>query len=130
MLQIIKQWVIVVFLFAVIGVVAVLIVESSRQDTPIISPLTPSPGSDINSGIVTLEGTSNLIPTLPVGTPTPPPTFTPTPLNYHKHIVQAGDSLSSIAFEYNFTIEELLQHNDLPNPNSLEIGQEINIPPR
>ena len=45
------------------------------------------------------------------------------------HIVRAGDSLFRIGQQYGFTIEELATYNELANPDRLEIGQEIRIPP-
>lgn len=45
------------------------------------------------------------------------------------HVVQPGDNLYRIGLQYGFTIEELQAYNDLANPNRLEVGQEILIPP-
>ena len=45
------------------------------------------------------------------------------------HVVQAGDTLYSIGLRYGFTVEELAAYNELANPNRLEIGQRIRIPP-
>jgi len=45
------------------------------------------------------------------------------------HIVQAGDNLYRIGLLYGFTIEELTAYNNLVNPNDLEVGQQILIPP-
>lgn len=46
-----------------------------------------------------------------------------------EYIVQAGDNLYRIGLRYGFTVEELTAYNNLANPNSLEIGQRILIPP-
>ena len=45
------------------------------------------------------------------------------------HVVQPGDNLYRIGLQYGFTIEELQAYNNLANPNRLEVGQEIRIPP-
>ena len=45
------------------------------------------------------------------------------------HIVQRGDNLYRIGLLYGFTVEELTTYNGLVNPNSLDVGQEIKIPP-
>lgn len=45
------------------------------------------------------------------------------------HIVQAGENLFRIGLQYGFTVDELAQYNNLANPNSLEVGQVIRIPP-
>lgn len=46
------------------------------------------------------------------------------------HIVSAGDTLFRIGLRYGFTVEELATYNNITNINSLEIGQEIKIPPQ
>ena len=45
------------------------------------------------------------------------------------HIVQAGDNLYRIGLRYGFTVDELAEYNGITNVNSLEVGQEIRIPP-
>ncbi len=44
------------------------------------------------------------------------------------HIVQQGENLYRIGLLYGFTIEELRAYNNLVNPNSLDVGQELRIP--
>jgi len=44
------------------------------------------------------------------------------------HIVQAGESLLSIALLFGVTVEELQEANDLDNPDAIYIGQELIIP--
>jgi len=44
------------------------------------------------------------------------------------YIVQAGDTLFSIARKFNTTIEALQQANQIPNPNALTVGQRLIIP--
>lgn len=43
------------------------------------------------------------------------------------HIVQPGESLNIIARQYNTTIEQILQANNIANPNLIYRGQELNI---
>jgi spore germination protein len=43
------------------------------------------------------------------------------------HVVQAGDTLASIAEQYGVTSERIAIENELPNPNNLVIGQSIGI---
>jgi len=43
------------------------------------------------------------------------------------HVVQAGDTLSSIAEQYGVTPERITIENELPNPDNLIIGQSIGI---
>ncbi len=65
--------------------------------------------------------------------PTPEPVVEPTtapPVTEERvHIVQAGENLYRIGLQYGFTIEALAAYNGLSNPNRLEIGQQIRIPP-
>jgi LysM repeat protein len=44
------------------------------------------------------------------------------------HTVQPGESLLSIALLYGVTVEELQAANELDNPDSIFIGQELLIP--
>lgn len=68
----------------------------------------------------------------PVMTPTdtPAPTFTPapspTPILY---VIQSGDTLMGIALKFGVTVAALQQTNGIINPQSLQIGQELIIPP-
>jgi len=80
-------------------------------------------------------------------TPTPflPPTrdpnaplLTPTPDDPHQmpamrtepeqYVIQPGDTLGIIAQRYGVSLEEMIQANELANPNILEVGQVITIP--
>jgi LysM repeat protein len=44
------------------------------------------------------------------------------------HIVQAGDSLSGIAFQFDVTVEDLMRANGLTDADLLFVGQELIIP--
>ena len=46
------------------------------------------------------------------------------------HIVSSGDTLFRIGLRYGFTVAELASYNNITNVNSLEVGQEIKIPPQ
>lgn len=43
------------------------------------------------------------------------------------HIVQAGETLSSIAEQYGVSAERIILENELPNPENLVVGQSIGI---
>jgi LysM repeat protein len=58
------------------------------------------------------------------------PAEEPAPTGEIIHVVQAGENLFRIGLQYGFTVEELAAYNNIPNPNVLDIGQEIRIPPR
>jgi LysM repeat protein len=43
------------------------------------------------------------------------------------HIVSRGETLASIAQQYGLTVEQLLQSNNLVNPNLIHAGQELTV---
>ncbi len=55
-------------------------------------------------------------------------TTTPPQSGERVHTVQAGENLYRIGLLYGCTVAQLVQHNSLANPDSLEIGQQIRIP--
>ncbi|RJP48410.1 MAG: LysM peptidoglycan-binding domain-containing protein [Anaerolineaceae bacterium] len=62
---------------------------------------------------------------LPTATPIPPNLPRGTKINY---TVQAGDSLGSIAADFNSTIDDIIKENSIENPNELFVGQLLVIP--
>jgi LysM repeat protein len=76
-------------------------------------------------------------PTLVPATATPRPTATPvlptavaTPKTAHAdtYVVQPGDELKHIAASHDVSIWKLIAANNIPDPDSLQIGQVLNIP--
>ena len=74
---------------------------------------------------------------LKIPPPTPKPTEegtlqagTPTPSGATEivYIVQSGDTLSDIAFKYDVTVDEIQARNNLPDIQSLQIGDKLIIP--
>jgi LysM repeat protein len=68
----------------------------------------------------------------PTATPVPPtplPKPTATPQRGGTYTVQPGDELKHIAADHNVSIWKIIAANDLPNPDSLKIGQVLHIPP-
>ncbi len=65
----------------------------------------------------------------PTPTATPTETPTPTPLPPRAHQVQPNDTLSGIAVRYDTTVEEIIALNPGINPDALQIGQVLLIPP-
>ena len=53
------------------------------------------------------------------------PEVTPEPFI---HVVGRAESLRYIASLYGVTVEDILAINDIPNPNRIQVGQEILIP--
>ncbi len=92
--------------------------------------ITPQPtvgtsptSTSIPAPIPTLRPTATapLIP--PAATATP--TITPTPII---HVVQRGETLLSIAFDYGVSVQTLQAANDIENPQLLQVGQRLIIP--
>jgi len=78
-------------------------------------------------------------PTIVPPTATPRPTATPVPptpvakasatsQKGGTYTVQPGDELRHIAAQYNVSIFKIIALNDIPNPDSLRIGQVLTIP--
>jgi nucleoid-associated protein YgaU len=78
-------------------------------------------------------------PTLAPPTATPKPTATPvpatatprptaTPEKGRTYTVKPGDELKQIAAQYSVNIWKIINTNDIPNPDSLRIGQVLRIP--
>lgn len=62
------------------------------------------------------------------GTPTPNPTRPGAGAEAVQHVVQAGDTLTGIAAQYGVTVNDLIQTNQLANPNVISLGQVIRLP--
>ena len=77
---------------------------------------------------------ANPRPGVMIGEPTPPPgattapVETPQPANGNTHVVQRGETLTSIAKMYNVSVGELQKHNHIENDRKLQIGQTLLIP--
>ena len=67
----------------------------------------------------------------PTVTPTPEPTSTPPPVQSEtvlvKHVVESGETLGSIAIQYNVTVDAIQQANGLAD-ELIRIGDELTIP--
>lgn len=71
-----------------------------------------------------------ITPTLPVFTPTPDPPHALPPIRAktEQYSVRSGDSLGVIAQRYGISLEQLIDANELANPNALEVGQILIVP--
>jgi LysM repeat protein len=61
----------------------------------------------------------------PLPATAPPPTPTPTP---RTHVVEAGQSLYYIAQQYQVSIDELVELNNIADERSLQVGQVLIVP--
>ena len=67
----------------------------------------------------------------PTATPAPEPTNAPAAPpaeTFVEYTVQRGDLLLAIANQYGVTVQDILAVNDIPNPDSLRVGQVLRIP--
>jgi LysM repeat protein len=98
--------------------------------------------ADVGAGLVPKRPVSSDLgppPTLAPPTATPRPTATPVPavvatatpvmpVKGGTYTVKPGDELKHIAAEYNVSIWTIISANNIPNPDSLRVGQELKIP--
>ena len=90
---------------------------------------TRNPGLD-NALALMFSGSKVPTPTLsvsptPADTPTPAPTATPAFIIY---TVKSGDTFGIIADDFGVSINELMQINGYTDPNSLGVGENLQIP--
>jgi len=85
----------------------------------------PSPTATIGLTLVVdaLPPTATPAPYTPA--PTPTPTLTPTPV---LHTVQAGESLLTIATQFDVSVAALQDVNGILDPRTLQVGQQLIIP--
>ena len=71
--------------------------------------------------------------TTPLPTNTPFPTYTPTPLptplpdGRYVYYVEQGDSLITIALDYDLTLDQIYEYNNMQGDSLLSIGQAITV---
>jgi len=93
-------------------------------------PLELKPPPTLIAPLVSAESPAQLAATpIPFLAPLTIPTIKPTPF-FLIHIVQAGETLISIAARYNVTSEKLLAANDVRDPTSLVEDRKLLIPPQ
>ena len=61
--------------------------------------------------------------------PSPAPTTTPSSPAYPLvHVVKAGETLAGVARAYGVSLDEVVLHNQLPDPDLLYVGQRLKLP--
>jgi LysM repeat protein len=90
-----------------------------------ITPLSPQAlFQDFNSQADTPEPTEQE----EIPTATPLVQESPEPqMAEMEYSVEAGDTLGAIAVKFNITVAEILEANEIPNPDALEVGQVLVI---
>jgi LasA protease len=123
-------------LFIPIFLLASLSLACARSALPEDDATWRVPGIQPTAALVTQS--PNLLSLLPPTRPPGAPILTPTPDIPHavpsprtdkeQYMVQYGDTLGTIAEQYNLTQEQLMEANQIIDPNMLAVGQEISIP--
>ena len=70
------------------------------------------------------QPTPTPIPIVPTSAPAPSPT-----VGEQVYIVKSGDRPAAIAEQHRVKVEDLLAHNNIDDPRTLQIGQSLKIPP-
>lgn len=120
----------------IFGRIVPAVMGEGRVIPPTAVPMVQTPGvtPSPDMGILPVEVTPpGLTPTpdaniLPVEV-TPPMLDTPSAGNGEiHHIVKQWETLTSIAKQYNVTVEAIVRANHITNPNYIDIGAELIIP--
>ena len=61
--------------------------------------------------------------------PTPPPQQPIAPPRPTYHVIQSGDTLYELALRYQTTVAEFIRLNNIENPDFIQVGQTLIIPP-
>src|SRR4051812_3384752 len=88
---------------------------------------TPTPAPTATIGLAVVNATDAPTDTPAPYTPAPTPTFTVTPTPIF-HAIASGESLLSIANQYNVSVSSLQEANGILDPRTLQIGQQLIIP--
>ena len=101
-------------------------VPSQTIDMPGASPsiLTVSP-----TAIASPQATITLASAGPTPTPDAPVSLPPLRTEALIYIVQQGDNLGRIALSHQVSVKQILAMNNIPDPNLIEPGQTLTIPP-
>jgi LysM repeat protein len=101
----------------------------------VVSAVTFTPGPEATPTLVPIGGTPGAVQPTPT---TAPPAASPTAVSQPApaspggaavtHVVQQGETLSSIAQRYGTTWQAIAQANNIVNPNQIYVGQKLTIP--
>lgn len=109
-------------LLPIVGLI--LLTACGEVVTPEPTAETPSAATEVAVGSTPTHRPTATAPILPPAD-TATPTITPTPV---VHVVQQGETLQGIAFDYGVGLEALQAANNIDSPQFLQVGQELIIP--
>jgi len=112
------------------AILGILLITMLTALTACGEVVTPQPTVDTSPTTIstpvptpTFRPTATVPLTPPVATATP--TVTPAPV---VHVIQSGETLLSIAFDYGVSLQALQTINNIENPQLLQVGQTLIIP--
>lgn len=118
----------------ILSMVAMLAACRPNGSYVVLVTATPQTSFDVATGGGGQSETQVIIPPTPVPTPTFIPTPDPTrtaiidPTQDQVYTVQFGDTLNKISLMYGVPIDAIVEANNLPNVDTLSIGQTLVIP--
>ena len=102
--------------------------QNARASDPLVAPaaalLTVTPASATATAPPSATATVR-----PTATHFPTRTATSTPLPVSTYTVQAGETLSAIAFHLGLSLANLAGYNHIPDPALIHAGQVLQVPP-
>ncbi len=108
-----------------IGSVAVAVVVGCGQVITLTPTPTPEPTPTVALALANATEAPSATPAPYTPAPTPTSTVTPTPVIY---TVQSGESLLSVANQFQVSVAALQDVNGILDPRTLQIGQQLIIP--
>lgn len=112
---------------ACLVVLAALALSGCGQVITLSPTPTPPPTATLMDAMIGATDQPTATPAPYTPAPTPTPTLTPTPII---HTVQTGESLLSVAGQYNISVAALQDANGILDPRTLQIGQQLIVPVR
>jgi len=95
------------------------------ESTPQVIVVTATPGAQVPAPVALATEPATALPQEPTTLETPLPTPT---LELVEYIVQAGDTLGTIAAQFEISVADIIYVNNLENPDVLSVGQVLDIP--
>ena len=107
-------------------------VATTATPTATVKPVTPTPSptgaaTAVPSPTSTSTPSASSTPVAPVASPSPEPN-TPTPQPSQTYVVQYGDTLSDIAQQFNVSVQQIVEMNNIADPNVILAGSTLKIP--
>ncbi len=115
-----SQWITVILLGVIFVAVGLILIVAQSDGEPVVIVQETQ-----ESGVQSLVPTSD-----PAVVEFAPTAIVPATevTNFQTYVVGPGDTLADIAARFGTTWQEIDEINDLANPNSLDVGQELRIP--